>query len=85
MDSNNNIKSSSTSTPTIASFYYSLIIMDIRMPGLNGIQLYQILKTLCPNLKILFISALDATPGDIIQKPVEAASFIRKINEAVLS
>lgn len=74
-----------SSTLTTTASYYSLVITDIRMPGLNGIQLYQILKTLCPNLKILFISALDATPGDIIQKPVEAASFIRKINEAVLS
>jgi two-component system, OmpR family, response regulator ChvI len=58
-------------------------------------KLYQILKALSPNLKILFISALDAAQelvsalpsvksGDIIQKPVEAASFVKKVNEAII-
>jgi DNA-binding response OmpR family regulator len=66
------------------------------MPDLNGIQLYQILKTLCANVKILFISALDTAqeivsalpsvrPSDIIQKPVETEHLIKKINEAILS
>ena len=75
---------------------YSLVITDIRMPGLSGIQLYQILKALSANVKILFISALDAaqdlvsalpsvTSGGYHTKPVEAASFIWKIDEAILS
>jgi len=42
MDDNSNNNESSTTTG--ASSYYSLVITDIRMPGLNGIQLYQILK-----------------------------------------
>jgi CheY-like chemotaxis protein len=42
MDDNSN-NQSSTLTTTSAS-YYGLVIIDIRMPGLNGIQLYQILK-----------------------------------------
>jgi hypothetical protein len=53
------------------------------------------LKALCANVKILFISALDAAQelisalpsvksGDIIQKPVEAETFVRKINEAII-
>jgi two-component system response regulator ChvI len=51
------------------------------MPGLNGLQLYYRLKAINPNVKVLFVSALDAAeemvsilPGvkieDIIQKPV---------------
>ena len=39
---------------------YKLAILDIRMPDINGIQLYQILKTLNPAIKIIFITALDA-------------------------
>jgi hypothetical protein len=53
------------------------------------------LKALSANVKILFISALDAAQelvsalpsvksGHIMQKPVEAASFVRKINEAII-
>ncbi|HET7389636.1 MAG TPA: hypothetical protein VFJ51_02350, partial [Nitrososphaeraceae archaeon] len=33
-----------SSTLTTTASYYSLVITDIRMPGLNGIQLHQILK-----------------------------------------
>jgi CheY-like chemotaxis protein len=108
MNNNNNNKnrepSTSTTTTTTtttttnasSSSYYNLVITDIRMPGLNGIQLYQILKALSADVKILFISALDAAqevvsalpavrPSDIIQKPVEAEHFIKKINEAIIS
>lgn len=91
-----NEPSSTSTTTNSSSSYYSLVITDIRMPGLNGIQLYQILKALSADVKILFISALDAAqevvsalpavrPSDIIQKPVEAEPFIKKINEAIIS
>ena len=42
--------------------HYNLAILDIRMPGLNGLQLYYRLKTINRNIKILFVSALDAVP-----------------------
>src|SRR5690349_19854528 len=45
---NNNNKPSTTT-----NYYYDLIITDIRMPDVNGIELDQILKTLCANVKIL--------------------------------
>jgi CheY-like chemotaxis protein len=39
---------------------YDLVVTDIRMHRLNGIQLYQIMKALDPSIKILFISGLDS-------------------------
>src|ERR671925_1026712 len=39
--------------------YYDLVITDIRMPQLNGFELYQQLKTLDPNVQIIFVTALD--------------------------
>ena len=42
--------------------HYNLAILDIRMPGLNGLQLYYRLKAINRNIKILFVSALDAVP-----------------------
>ena len=74
--------------------YYKLAILDIRMPVINGIQLYQILSILNPNLKVLFLTGLDAVfeltslykikAEDIIQKPCEENQFIKKINDIVL-
>lgn len=48
------------------------------MPGLNGIQLYQILKALDPKLKVLFISALDSAQEIISVLPsiIESHSLL---------
>ena len=73
------------------SSYYQLVLLDIRMPRLNGLQLFNSIKTLSPDSKIMFCSALDIaeellsilpdiTYDHIIKKPVEREYFIRKIN-----
>jgi len=71
---------------------YDLVILDIRMPKLNGIQLFYRLKAITPNVKIMFLSALDAAeelisilPGvkydDIIKKPVCNVELVARIAE----
>ena len=40
--------------------YYDLVITDIRMPGLNGLQMYQKMKSIDDSVNVLFVSALDA-------------------------
>ncbi len=73
------------------SSYYRLVLLDIRMPRVNGLQLFNTIKTITPNTKIMFCSALDIAEeltcilpdiknSDIIKKPVERESFINKIN-----
>ena len=74
---------------------YKMAILDIRMPGLNGLQLYYRLKAINRNIKILFVSALDAVPelvsilpdvkttNDIIKKPVALDDFIRTVKIAL--
>ena len=74
--------------------YYELAIIDIRMPVINGIQLYQILTIINPNMKVLFLTGLDAVAEltslykikkeDIIKKPCDGDQFIKKINNTVL-
>jgi DNA-binding response OmpR family regulator len=74
--------------------YYELAIIDIRMPIINGIQLYQILTIINPVMKVLFVTALDAASEltslykikgeDIIKKPCTFDQFIKKINDAIL-
>ena len=73
------------------SSYYKLVLLDIRMPRLNGLQLFNMIKTLSPDSKIMFCSALDIAEelvsifpdikyDHIIKKPVEREYFISKIN-----
>ena len=74
--------------------HYRLAIIDIRMPIINGIQLYHILKIFNPKIKVLFISALDAADEltsicdiahqDILKKPIEQEDFIATVNNAIL-
>ncbi|HEX5976977.1 MAG TPA: response regulator, partial [Nitrososphaeraceae archaeon] len=71
--------------------YYDLVISDIRMPNLNGLQLYHRLKAINKDIKILFLSALEASEeitsifpelkqGDIIRKPISKEHFIEKLS-----
>lgn len=58
------------------------------MPGLNGLQLYYRIKAINRNIKILFVSALEAVPeltsilpdtrtkDSFIKKPVTIESFM---------
>ena len=79
-----------TSNPRL----YDLIILDIRMENLNGLQLYQCMKAINPTCKLLFASALDAAKEltsilpdiqsqDIIKKPVDRENFIKTVKIAL--
>ena len=79
-----------TSNPRL----YDLIILDIRMENLNGLQLYQCMKAINPTSKLLFASALDAAKEltsilpdiqsqDIIKKPVDRENFIKTVRIAL--
>lgn len=79
-----------TSNPRL----YDLIILDIRMENLNGLQLYQCMKAINPTSKLLFASALDAAKEltsilpdiqsqDIIKKPVDRENFIKTVKIAL--
>ena len=76
------------------SSYYKLALLDIRMPKLNGLQLFHKMKALSPKIKIMFCSALDVAQEvtsvlpDIehehfMRKPVEREHFINKINSTL--
>ena len=41
--------------------HYDLLVLDIRMPTINGLQLYQRLKAVDPYVRVIFMSALEAT------------------------
>lgn len=74
------------------SFDNLLVILDIRMKNLNGLQLYQQIKAMDPTIKILFVTALDIieeilaiVPGlskeQIMRKPVDKEEFTNTVNK----
>jgi CheY-like chemotaxis protein/class 3 adenylate cyclase len=76
------------------SSHYKLALLDIRMPRLNGLQLFYRIKKLSPRIKVVFCSALDVAEeltsilpdikyDDIIKKPVEREYFITKVNSTL--
>jgi DNA-binding response OmpR family regulator len=74
---------------------YDLLILDIKMPKINGLDLYQKMKEIDSNVKICFLTAselfyeeyrrLDAYPSldkaYFIQKPFRSEDLIHKLNE----
>jgi len=73
---------------------FKIAIIDVRMPEVNGLQLYQILKILNPSIKVLFFTALDAVdelisiyaeikPIDVLRKPLNFRQFIGAVNDKI--
>jgi two-component system, OmpR family, response regulator ChvI len=76
--------------------HYSLVIVDIRMPRINGLQVYHRLKTMSMSVKVLFVSALDAAaelvsilPNSdeirVIKKPADQAHFMSAVRALLVS
>ena len=70
----------------LADFNDLLVVLDIRMKNVNGLQLHQQIKAIDPTIKIIFITALDIldelssiVPGisreQIMRKPVDNKEF----------
>jgi two-component system, OmpR family, response regulator ChvI len=73
---------------------YDLIITDIRMRHLNGLQLYSRFKDLDPNVRIIFVTALDMAdeistvmpevePHQFITKPINRDALISSVKEHI--
>jgi len=89
--------------PTLAlenfkSSRYDLLILDIKMPVMNGFQLYAQMKKIDLNIKALFLTALtdlqeyDAFKKEVfpkegqrhfIQKPIENEEIIERVNAII--
>lgn len=89
-DSYNALQSFARSEPR----HYDLVILDIRMPTINGLQLYQRFKAVDPYIKVIFLSALEATEElvsildgvktvDVLRKPIDKKHFIQKVKTSI--
>ncbi|MBA3008886.1 MAG: response regulator [Proteobacteria bacterium] len=69
---------------------YDVAVLDIKMPGISGLQLKKELRALNPNLKIIFVtghgagleSGEDPAENDIyLSKPLDIDILIAKLNQ----
>jgi CheY-like chemotaxis protein len=76
--------------------YYDLLILDIKMPEMNGFELYQKLREKENHVKVCFLTAVsefrdyEQYKGDVspktneryfVAKPVSEDDLIRRVNE----
>ena len=84
----------------LASFqpmYYDLMIIDIRMPRINGFDLYRQLKKRDTGVKVCFLTAFQIYYEEFrkmfptidikafIRKPVSISNLVNQINVAIAS
>lgn len=72
---------------------YGIVVLDIRMPDMDGFQVFKEIQTISPNTNVLFITAFEYTKADILnktsspkakllRKPFTRADLLQSINEA---
>jgi DNA-binding response OmpR family regulator len=78
--------------------YYDLVLLDIKMPKMDGFELYQKLNNIDPQVKICFMTAFDVYTGALrelfpdsyssvcfVKKPFAVKEFISKISKEMES
>jgi DNA-binding NtrC family response regulator len=78
--------------------YYSLVLIDILMPKMDGFQLYESLKKIDPDVKACFLTASEMYYGvhrgvehcalnkDVfLQKPISNEDLIKEVNKKINS
>jgi DNA-binding NtrC family response regulator len=80
---------------TINRCYYGLIICDLRMPGMSGIELAKKAKDLDPEVKVVIMTAFELSPfettqdlpylriDDVLKKPVSLSSLCKVIEKNI--
>ena len=63
---------------TLSPFDIVLVMSDINMPGMNGLQLLKRIRELFPNLKVFMISAYGDSKSQEEARHIGANDFITK-------
>jgi DNA-binding response OmpR family regulator len=71
---------------------YDLLILDIRMPGMNGFQLYRKIRNVDNKVKVCFLTAFDESRGEFrtsfpfleevkcyLKKPITVRDLVRRL------
>jgi DNA-binding NtrC family response regulator len=71
---------------------FSVIITDIRMPGISGLELIKIINKINKDIKVIVMSAFelddnnlkDITYHEYIQKPVRIPTLLETVNNLLI-
>lgn len=75
--------------------FYDLVIIDIRMPNINGFDLYRELKKKDPSVKVCFLTAFEIYYEEFrkmfpnidvrafVRKPVGISALVKQINAVI--
>jgi CheY-like chemotaxis protein len=73
----------------VKSKYFDLVLMDIQMPGMDGLTATKIIKSQFPHLPVLAVTAhafleeiekcREAGCDDVITKPIKKTELLEKI------
>ncbi len=67
---------------------YDVVITDISMPGMNGIEMWDQMSALLPQAKVIFISSTNNSflqrylPGTFLPKPFDLAHLYDRVLQA---
>jgi DNA-binding response OmpR family regulator len=77
---------------------YDLLILDIRMPGMNGFQLYKKIRDLDNKVKVCFLTAFEESRGEFrnsfpfleevncyLKKPITVQDLIKRLSDVANS
>jgi CheY-like chemotaxis protein len=91
-----NFKKAADEDTTNEKYHYDLVLTDIRMPIINGFELYQKIIEIDKNIKVRFLTAseinydefrekvaptIDDTVNYFIRKPVENQKLLNAVSE----
>ncbi|HKX82267.1 MAG TPA: response regulator [Nitrososphaera sp.] len=75
--------------------YYDLVIIDIRMPFINGFDLYRELRKRDANVRVCFLTAFEIYYEEFrklfpnidvkafVRKPVSISNLVKQVNEVI--
>jgi DNA-binding response OmpR family regulator len=75
---------------------YDLLILDVKMPKMNGFELYREIRKINDKVKVCFLTAGEMYYDDIysdifdgknqfIRKPIENEELIKRVNEIMMA
>ncbi|HZC21685.1 MAG TPA: response regulator [Nitrososphaeraceae archaeon] len=75
---------------------YDLLILDVKMPKMNGFELYREMRKINDKVKVCFLTAGEMYYDDIysdifdgknqfIRKPIENEELIKRVNEILMA
>jgi CheY-like chemotaxis protein len=73
---------------------YGVVVLDIRMPGMDGFQTFKEIQRVSPNTNVLFVTAFEYSERDIaekvssqkarvLRKPFSRSELLQSINDVI--